>query len=492
MLPKATGYTYKRVLQYLLVICLMCVIDKFTKCYGMLLFAPMALWALNQSRAEKLMFLVMLMLAMTMGNQFFMPKNFMFGIATRGTLSILAALLATRIFGQRSNPILKPMMMMMVYVFYMIIPSCTGYAPAISFLKIALFSFIFLAFYGVANKVSSQAVVDASEMRSIMLAFSCFFVLGSLAILPFPGISMLNAQDMIERPMEVTSLFKGMTMHSQSLGPTVAVFSTFVFADMMFSIKKMDRLYVLLLVTSPVLIYYTSSRTAFGSYFAGMMTAGFFFMKARGIESKWKRRMSTILYLVGVFCVVGIVFSSSARQKVGNFALKGAHVGTSMSVFDTITRSRHGLYMESMRNFSESPLLGNGFQVNKATALVQRESWRQYLSAPVEKGVWFAAVLEEGGVVGFGIFVTFLFISFSTFIKHKAYISLSVLTVITVSNLGEFTFFSMSYTGGILWAMMFAAMVMDSQRLKEAKHQRLRRPLVMPMMRPLPPPWMRR
>ena len=35
-----------------------------------------------------------------------------------------------------------------------------------------------------------------------------------------------------------------------------------------------------------------------------------------------------------------------------------------------------------------------------------------------------------------------------------------------VVNLGEFNFFSMSYTGGFEWALVFAAVILDGQRMK--------------------------
>ena len=99
-------------------------------------------------------------------------------------------------------------------------------------------------------------------------------------------------------------------------------------------------------------------------------------------------------------------------------------------------------------------------------AYKERKEFRELLSAPVEKGVWIYAVLEEGGVVGFILFSGFLIVAFFKLKRRKQYITATMLAVVTVSNMGEFAFFSMSYAGGMQWAMVFAAAVMDGQRLK--------------------------
>ena len=107
------------------------------------------------------------------------------------------------------------------------------------------------------------------------------------------------------------------------------------------------------------------------------------------------------------------------------------------------------------------------------------------LSAPIEKGVWVTAVLEEGGVVGWIIFVVFLVASITTSIKRKAYIGASCLFVFMVSNMGEFSFFSMSYLGGFCWAMVFVGLALDMRKMtdeNEALRQQIQMQQEMEMM----------
>ena len=64
-----------------------------------------------------------------------------------------------------------------------------------------------------------------------------FFILGSIVLIPFPAISQLSGAEYVEAMKRggALSLFKGMTMHSQSLGPCVAVIFSVLFADFVFS-----------------------------------------------------------------------------------------------------------------------------------------------------------------------------------------------------------------------------------------------------------------
>ncbi len=126
----------------------------------------------------------------------------------------------------------------------------------------------------------------------------------------------------------------------------------------------------------------------------------------------------------------------------------------------------------AMANFRESPWIGNGFQVSKEFAYREIVSWKQVLSAPIEKGVWVTAVLEEGGVFGMTLFAIFLLVAIFGLLARRAVTGAAALFVFIIANFGEFTFFSMSYTGGLMWAMVFTGVALDAQRLKE---DRLRR-----------------
>lgn len=123
----------------------------------------------------------------------------------------------------------------------------------------------------------------------------------------------------------------------------------------------------------------------------------------------------------------------------------------------------------AMDNFAESPMIGNGFQVIKGMEAMDIQSWGQLMSAPVEKGVWVTAILEEGGLIGMILFVVFLVVSFYGLLSRRAFIGACALFVLLVSNFGEFTIFSMSSTGGVGWAAVFTGLALDAARLRQER-----------------------
>lgn len=51
-------------------------------------------------------------------------------------------------------------------------------------------------------------------------------------------------------------------------------------------------------------------------------------------------------------------------------------------------------------------------------------------------------------------------------LKREVYTGLSVLSVMMVSNMAEFTMFSMSAMGGFAWTMVFLGTTMDVARIR--------------------------
>ena len=145
---------------------------------------------------------------------------------------------------------------------------------------------------------------------------------------------------------------------------------------------------------------------------------------------------------------------------------------------EAIMSTRQGLIDRSLYYFRKKPLLGNGFQVSEAMSDLKLKGVSSVLSAPVEKGVWVTAVLEEGGVIGWVLFTGFLVVCITASIKRRAYIGASCLFLCTLTNLGEFTFFSMSYTGGFSWAMVFVGLALDVRKMKD-ENEAIRREMMM-------------
>lgn len=441
---------------------------KFTSGYAFGLVFLLLFSCLARRRAELLLYTLMVVIAITMGNSNIIVKGGGFGMMQRVLMLTLSVVMIGQIMGTRGVPALSPFLWMFFYVGYMAIVSAHGWCPMISYLKLLLFSLVYLLYFGVAKVVINSARSDMRKTRSVFLMVSVFFLLGSVVLIPFPALGEMSweqVQAAIDAGSNLTSLFMGMTLHSQSLGPVTAGLAVVLYADLLFSVKYPNKLYLLLLVCAPILIWKTGSRTAMGSLILGLTFVTFFFMRSRGVRRNWRSKvMNAILMLtaLGGMCVLAV---PALQDRAAGFLLKFDRENKREITFEEMTVTRRGKWEESLFYFHKSPLIGNGFQVS--VEMEGRDYSLSTLSAPVEKGVWVTAILEEGGVCGMVIFLGFAIFAFFSMLRRKCYVGLSAFFVLMVSNLGEFTMFSLSSTGGVLWALVFMGVVFDAQRQRE-------------------------
>lgn len=458
----------KALLGYVLIAGLM----RVTHGNGFVLVVPLVFMALLKGHGDKLFYWLLITVAMMAGNQILMPKSTVFALTQRGLMVTLGCVMMMKLAGGRQMfPVMKPFLLMIPYCLFMLFPSAFGWSPLVSYLKLFLFTVVYFAYLGAVKSVSDTSRLFASSLRNGMLAFSIFFVFGSMLLLPFPSIGQLSGEEYLEAIMngrDVTSLFRGMTMQSQSLGPIVAGISVFLFSDLLFSIRKWDKLYVALLLCCPILIFKTSSRTGMGSYLIGMMYVGYEFMKARGISSRWRSRALSTCFMLLVLAVGALLVFGAGGRGISGFMLKGDAETRELSV-ENVFRTRQALMDRALENFHKSPMIGNGFQVSEEMEREKRDSIRSILTAPIEKGVWVSAVLEESGVVGMFLFLIWMGCCIFVVSSRRGYASSACIVLLLMTNLGEFTVFSTSYTGGVLWAITFASLAFDVQRLRLTK-----------------------
>ena len=454
----------------------MCGLMKATSGAGFLAIFAVVFAGFSKNRIPVLLFALVATAALTVTNPFIAPKGFVFTIAARLVYIIAAGVMILQVVGRKAPKQLTPLLGIMPYLAYQAMTSSVGFQPIISYLKMVLFLLVFFAFYGVASAARRREDFRFERaVRTVLLIFACYFIFGSLALIPFPGIGKMGAAAALEQGLTVESigLFMGVTFQPQTLGPAISVISTVLLADLLFSLRRWNYLYLALLLAAPVLVYYTSSRTAMGTWLAGMCFTVFVFMCSNGVGARWKNRALGAITLVGMLTGIALFATPGIQDKVLSFVLKTSEERAAESEFsfESFTHSRQGLMDSAMANFEESPAIGNGFQVTAQMADMDIRSWKQLLSAPIEKGVWITAVLEEGGIFGFLLFCGFLLIAFPLLLSRQAYLGTCALFVFLISNLGEFTFFSTSANGGLLWAVTFVGLTLDAQRVARLRYQ---------------------
>lgn len=469
MIQTNAVYDKKWLIWCLIGLVAMCGAMKATGGAGFVLILPLILVGFGKNRPELLLYSILMTAVLTVTNSAVAPKDIVFSIAARSVFLLISGALVLQTVGQRVPRALSPLLGLMPYLAYMAIVSSVGWQPLISYLKLILFTVIFFAFFSVSHQVMKRRTAEVACLRSVILSFAVFMLVGSTILIAFPAIGMMDVAAFYAQYGYIPDgkLFMGMTIHSQCLGPTVAVFAVLLLADMLFSMRRWDRLYLFLQICAPILIYQTGSRTAMGTYLAGIAFVMFLFLRANAqmIDARWKQRALSVLTLVGVLGGIALFATPQMREAVARFALKYVHEESNLDVsYESVIATRQGLIDESMANFKESPWIGNGFQVSRQQADMQIVSWKQLLTAPIEKGVWITAVLEEGGVFGMILLCCFLLFVIPTMIARRAYIGAALIIVMLVANLGEFGMFSMSYTGGLEWAMIFSGLTLDSFR----------------------------
>lgn len=460
-------YDLKALKKYLFILIAMMVACKVSAGFAAILVPILVIWAITRDKPVMLIFLVLLSTFFAISNRRLFANNGVTILTARVTLVIMTAMVATKLFGGgRATRVVTPFLGIMAYVFWECAVSLQGWQPIISYLKIILFFAIYLGLIGAANQVNRSTRTNAKILRSVFLAMFCFLIFGSVLLIP-SGLGMMASEDALAaiKAGEAVSLFTGITCHSQVLGPLMGILGTFLLADLVFSIKKWDKLYVTLLLCCPLLLVRSSSRTGMGTLIAGWGMVTFLAMRARGLGAQWKNRLMNVAVLIVVVGGMGIVAVPAVREKVAQYVLKYGKDTKRMTTED-ILASRQGKLDEMFRHIAQKPFQGHGFQVSEDMAYEKRHGFVSYLTAPVEKGTWIFAIIEEGGVIGMIIFCGWLLYLFPALIKRHAYIGASAMWSFLVANLGEFSIFSMSYLGGFYWALVFAGLCMDVQRMK--------------------------
>lgn len=388
-----------------------------------------------------------------------------FGMVARAGTPILTILMALQAGGRRGNHGL-PLGVLYFYLICALVSSIDGWLPMVSYLK--LFNFLtFLGGIHLGTKNLQDHPKELETVRNGLLAFAIFVLLGSIISIAIPslGYSMevaraqtynkaISKSEAIERLAFKTGikLFSGVLNHSQTLAPTISCAFCWVVLDMIFCEKKLDKLHLLLIAVTPILLYKTRSRTGLISFVAGAGMAYFYALAKVKIPAVMKRKITSgvtigVVLLVG-FAIVAEVNSGAMTKwlrKTDNIE------GDQRGISEALSATRQGKIEDNLYDFRKRPTIGMGFQVSPELRELYQLGEVSLFSAPIEKGVMPLMVLGETGVLGAMVFAVFLIVFYSTCMS-KRYVATSVLfTVLLMLNMGEATFFSPGGAGGCFW-----------------------------------------
>lgn len=361
-----------------------------------------------------------------------------------------------------------PLIGIVPFVLAAIVSSVDGWAPSVSLIKLANFCiFLFGIWFGTQNL--QQRPKDILILRSFFLALACLLVFGSIPMMAIPSIGYATSlrwtlendatavADEVFQQMQMAgdvSLFGGITNHSQTFAPLLALTVGWVLCDMLLLERRFRWLHLSIVIFALPLIYMTRSRVGLVSVVAAMYMSAFYAARKVQLPSGLRARLSQGIIASGALLVVVALVAQLTTGAMSRWMRKtNDEELDKRSLGEAMTSSRMGLLDQSLYEFKRKPLIGSGFQVAEYTQDLVAVSKGFIFSAPIEKGVTPVMVLGETGILGETCFLIFIFSFCGACVRRKYIVTFSLFTVMLVTNLGEATLFSPGGTGGILWMM---------------------------------------
>lgn len=261
-------------------------------------------------------------------------------------------------------------------------------------------------------------------------------------------------------PLTVTRLgylrngvgFQGILNHPQAFGATVALLGVWVFCVTLTSVQVAWRRVALVGLCFWLILLSTSRTSGLAICLTVLVTTLLAPIVTQGPRRKplWTRSFWCGFAALAMLSVLAM---STANDKVSMFIAKGSSADSLSEAYEL---SRGGLVSRMWENIQQDVFGGVGFGIASRPEFTSTErGWLELpVTASVEKGVFFVAVLEELGI--FGLSVTLIWIStlVSYSISRNGVVGLGVCSVVLLVNLGESTLFSVGGLGLLLALFM--------------------------------------
>lgn len=439
--------------------------SRLTRNYAVLVVAAMGvMWAMRR-KVGKALVVFMLLSALPMVNPYLMPRYGHFAIMARLTSLIMSfALLASAHTMRPRHRI--PLGMLMAFMAVATVSSLGGYAPSISVMKIINFVSFIIAFY-IGTQDIDLDPDGVKILKESIMALVLLLVYGSILLrIVAPSAAYVGGWNAIydaygvrrEFQVQSNSLFCGVTVQSQALGPLLAACFGWVLCDLFCTNPRNKRLHLLALAPIPVLLFMTRSRLSLLTFIVSILAAQRFCLSGRTmahLRQTVRKMRKYAIVLLAILAVAGVI-GEMRNSAISRWMRKTDRLAEDeRSLSDALTSSREGLIKQSMADFKKNRMWGMGFQVDKDTATKTAGQGITF-SASIEKGVLPTMILGETGIIGAFVFVAFLLVFFSVCIRKRYKATAALFCVMLASNMGEATFFSPSGLGGILWVALVA------------------------------------
>ncbi len=319
-----------------------------------------------------------------------------------------------------------------------------SYAPDVSILK--ALSFLVMAVTLSIAWFSRR--VDVERLQGWI-----FFWLAAIALLSAPLLLL---------PLGYVTNgngFQGILNQPQAFGMTMALLGAWI-GGRMLRLRAFSAIDVGLAALVILMLFLSESRGAMLAASGGMLAS---FLTARGLRLQKIRsafqnlRHKRVFLLLVCLLFTGGLFFDKVSGMVERTIAKRSDNQTIATAFDA---SRGALIARSMQNFYANPVLGIGFGVasNPADMKVVREPvFGLPVSASIEKGNMYSAILEEIGFAGFVLFAGLLLMLLNSICRSGQLEMVWLFFAALLVNIGEAVLFSPNGIGLLVWILMLMA-----------------------------------
>lgn len=319
----------------------------------------------------------------------------------------------------------------------------TSEFPRTSFSRVMAWVIAVSAIHVCLQKLSTD---DWNWVVKLFITVALSVTLISIAIQGFPGARL-----------GFNSLLRGISNHSQTLGPLTTSLCAYLACHLFLQQpSKGGAQYAwaaMILLACLLALYWTRSRTAALSFALGV---AFAVIVHRAVSDALrfhggKLASATVLCLIGGTAFV-IADPDALDSLINKYNAEEGELDLSM-------QTRLGMYGRQIGVFLNYPLFGSGFGL-PALAPEDYETARKtgVLYFSTEKGFLLTAVLQEGGLVGFALFVGFLLAMLNRMARGSDPRILAAAGASLFSNVGESTFFALGGIGYYHWIWFTLAM----------------------------------
>ena len=364
------------------------------------------------------------------------------------SIVLISFVKSLKLFYRERIKIDKFILFLVTFVCYVLIVSAIK-SPywMVSLFKIIGFSIGFFSIY------FSLSLTMEYNWENFIFNVALFFIIVSTPLFFFKSIGMArNGWS-----------FQGITNHPQAYGVFLSILLSFITVSLFSNsnIKKTKSLFWTGIISVGFFhLFMTHARTGIFSLFLSFMVVFLLFLIGKGKlrnNSFFKRMFSErgiflVLLVILAFLINYSTIISEIKEMAYKEVTKVRIDSYKESGFEKIVLSRKGLVINSLNNFYQEPLTGIGFGIPSNRGYADINTFVDVpISASIEKGNLFIALLEETGLIGLFLFILFIGAVFLKIIKSTNVGFMVLFLTAFLCNMGEMVFFSTNGSGTLIW-----------------------------------------